>query len=91
LENQKLDIANPAQGLKVKAIAGQIEFKDVTFTYKGSNLKALNKVNLKISSGCVTALVGPSGGGKTTVARLIYRHYDPEGGLVLLDNKDLRS
>lgn len=91
LENQNLDIANPAQGLKVKTIAGQIEFKDVTFTYKGSNFKALNKVNLKINSGCVTALVGPSGGGKTTIARLIYRHYDPAGGQILLDNQDLRS
>lgn len=91
LENQKLDIVNPIDGLKVKNIAGQIEFKDATFTYKGGNLKALNKVNLKISSGCVTALVGPSGGGKTTVARLIYRHYDPESGQILLDNKDLRN
>jgi len=91
LENQSLDIENPVQGLKVKSIAGQIEFKDVSFTYKGSGLKALNKVNFKIGSGCTTALVGPSGGGKTTVARLIYRHYDPASGQILLDNKDLRS
>ena len=91
LANQQPDIANPAQGLKVNAIAGKIEFKDVIFAYKGSNLKVLNKVNFKINSGCITALVGPSGGGKTTVARLIYRHYDPASGHILLDNKDLKS
>ena len=91
LENQASDINNPTNGLKVKDIAGQIEFKEVSFTYKGSGLKALNKVNFKISAGCTTALVGPSGGGKTTVARLIYRHYDPAGGRILLDNKDLRN
>jgi len=91
LENQALDIINPPEGLKTKTIAGLIEFKNVTFTYKGSNLKALDKVNLKIGSGCTTALVGPSGGGKTTMARLIYRHYDPDSGQILLDNKDLRT
>ena len=91
LENQAPDIINPAKGLKVKTLAGQIEFKEVTFAYAGGGFKALNKVSFKICSGCVTALVGPSGGGKTTVARLIYRHYDPASGQVLLDNKDLRS
>ncbi|MDO8668085.1 MAG: ABC transporter ATP-binding protein [bacterium] len=91
LESQSLDIENPVNGLAVKAIAGQIEFKDVSFAYKDSSLKALDKVNFKINSGCTTALVGPSGGGKTTVARLIYRHYDPTGGQILLDNQDLRN
>lgn len=48
-------------------------------------------MNISITPGSVTALVGPSGGGKTTLARMIYRHYDPEVGQVLLDGKDLRE
>ena len=91
LENQKPDIINPVNGLKAKNLEGQIKFDKVSFTYEGSNIKALDAVNFKINSGCTTALVGPSGGGKTTVARLIYRHYDPQTGTVFLDNKNLKS
>ncbi len=79
------------KGLKPKVISGEIEFKDLSFSYRESKLKALNNVNLKIIPGSFTALIGPSGGGKTTVARLIYRHYDPQKGQVLLDGKDLRD
>lgn len=91
LENQGPDIINPASGLKVKSLSGRIEFKGVEFAYKGGGGKALDKINFQINSGCTTALVGPSGGGKTTAARLIYRHYDPTGGKILLDGKDLKD
>ena len=91
LENQEPDIVNPVNGLKVKDSQGQIEFKKVSFAYEGSNIKALDGVSFKINSGCTTALVGPSGGGKTTVARLIYRHYDPQTGTVFLDDKNLKD
>lgn len=78
-------------GLKPKTINGEIEFKNLSFAYGENKLKALNEVNLKIVPGSFTALIGPSGGGKTTIARLIYRHYDPQKGQVLLDGKDLRD
>lgn len=87
----KSNIINPKNGIKPKDIEGGIEFKDVSFLYEEANHKALDKVNLKISSGCVTALVGPSGGGKTTVARMIYRHYDPQSGKVLLDDVNVKD
>lgn len=74
-----------------KKIEGEISFNNVSFRYSEGKEFALNKVNLKIVPGAVTALVGPSGGGKTTIARLIYRHYDPQEGQVSLDGRDLRD
>lgn len=91
LNNESPDVINPEKGIKPDSIFGKIEFKGVSFGYEDDKFKALDSVNLKINSGCVTALVGPSGGGKTTVARMIYRHYDPQSGEVLLDGKDLKN
>ncbi|QQG52678.1 MAG: ABC transporter ATP-binding protein [Candidatus Falkowbacteria bacterium] len=91
LFNAPDEIKNKVRGFIPKKIIGEIAFKNVSFAY-GDNLRtAVSKLNFKISSGSVVALVGPSGGGKTTVARLIYRHYDPQSGQVLLDGRDLRS
>jgi len=91
LEQEKSSVVNQANGKKPKNIVGQITFKDVDFSYDGSRVKALNKVNLKINSGCLTALVGPSGGGKTTIARMIYRHYDPQAGEVQIDGMNIKK
>ncbi len=91
LSLEKSAVINKKGGLKPKQIGGKIEFKNASFIYKGSDLRALDRVNLKIRPGCVTALVGPSGGGKTTVARMIYRHYDPSEGKILLDDVNLKD
>lgn len=91
LSQEKAEVSSPVKGIKPKNIYGQIEFKDVSFVYKESTIKALDRVSFQISSGAVTALVGPSGGGKTTVARMVYRHYDPTAGEILLDDKDLKE
>ncbi|MFA5023577.1 MAG: ABC transporter ATP-binding protein [Patescibacteria group bacterium] len=91
LFNAQSEIVNKKNGLKPKNIIGKIEFKNVAFFYADNKLPAVSHLNFRIESNCVTALVGPSGGGKTTVARLIYRHYDPQEGQVLLDAKDLRD
>jgi len=85
------EIVNKPGATKPRKVTGEIEFSDVSFYYADNKRPAVSHLNFKINSGCVTALVGPSGGGKTTVARLIYRHYDPQKGRVLLDGKDLRD
>lgn len=91
LSLEKSEIPNPKNGLKPKKVEGRIDFKNVSFTYNDSRMSALDKISFTIQSGCVTALVGPSGGGKTTLVRMIYRHYDPTKGGVLLDGKNLKE
>ncbi|MEA2007397.1 MAG: ABC transporter ATP-binding protein [Patescibacteria group bacterium] len=91
LSREEPEIKNPKRGIVPKIVSGDICFENVSFIYKESGIKALKNVSVKINAGCVTALVGPSGGGKTTLARMIYRHYDPFGGKVLLDGKNLKE
>lgn len=91
LFNTKSEVVNPEKGIIPKDIRGEIKFENTSFFYNDSKKPAIDNINLKINSGCITALVGPSGGGKTTIARLIYRHYDPQYGRVLLDDKDLKD
>jgi ATP-binding cassette subfamily B protein len=67
-----------------------LEFKNVSFGYVPEK-KILNGINLKLMKGKTYALVGPTGGGKTTTASLMARLYDPTEGTLFLDGKDIRS
>jgi ATP-binding cassette subfamily B protein len=67
-----------------------MEFKNVSFSYDGEK-KVLHNVNFAFEHGKTYALVGPTGGGKTTTASLIARLYDPTEGVVLLDGKDIKT
>ena len=78
-----------AKPLEVKH--GGIEFKDVSFEYPDDHNQVLHHVNLTIRPGESLALVGPSGGGKTTLCNLIPRFYDVTGGAVLVDGQDVRD
>ncbi|MCX6795748.1 MAG: ABC transporter ATP-binding protein [Candidatus Falkowbacteria bacterium] len=91
LFNTPREIANKSNAIKPKRIHGELEFKNVSFFYSENSSPAINDLTCKIPAGGVTALVGPSGGGKTTIARLVYRHYDPQKGEVLLDGKNLKD
>ncbi|GFO70721.1 lipid A export permease/ATP-binding protein MsbA [Geomonas limicola] len=68
---------------------GEVEFRGVSFRYEDENV--LNRVSLKANRGEVLALVGPSGGGKTTLVSLINRFYDPTEGAILIDGHDIRQ
>ena len=68
-----------------------VEFKDVTFTYDGSEIPALDHVSFRVEPGRTVALVGPSGGGKTTAASLIPRFWDVSSGAVEVGGVDVRD
>ncbi|MGI0148273.1 MAG: ABC transporter ATP-binding protein, partial [Thermoplasmata archaeon] len=71
-------------------VVGGIRFEDVCFSYD-ANGRVLDHVNLEIPAGQVVALVGPSGAGKTTLANLVPRFYDPESGRITIDGTDIRE
>jgi ATP-binding cassette, subfamily B, bacterial len=74
-----------------KHIQSGFEFRNVSFTYPGTNRTVLKNFNLKLSPGERIALIGENGQGKTTVVKLITRLYDPTEGQILLDGIDLRE
>ncbi|MGQ0840303.1 ABC transporter ATP-binding protein [Actinokineospora sp.] len=85
-------VAPPESPLPVPdRLTGEIELRDVTFTYPGAEHPAVEGVSLRARPGETVALVGPTGAGKSTVVKLIARFYDPTGGAVLADGVDLRA
>eukprot|EP00529_Nitzschia_sp_RCC80_P007064 CAMPEP_0113481608 /NCGR_PEP_ID=MMETSP0014_2-20120614/22496_1 /TAXON_ID=2857 /ORGANISM="Nitzschia sp." /LENGTH=1474 /DNA_ID=CAMNT_0000375109 /DNA_START=515 /DNA_END=4939 /DNA_ORIENTATION=- /assembly_acc=CAM_ASM_000159 len=80
------------EGLKPKNVSGQLFFDNVEFSYPtrpGHTI--LNGLTLDIPAGKTTALVGPSGGGKSSIVKQILRYYDPSGGSIELDGKNLKD
>ena len=71
-------------------VRGEITMQDVNFSYK-ENLPVLHDLNLTIRAGETVAVVGPSGGGKTTLCQLIPRFYDVDSGSICVDGKDIRD
>ncbi len=73
------------------ATRGRIELENVSFAYPGTTRAAISDLNLTIEPGTTVALVGTSGGGKSTLARLIQHQYDPTKGRITVDGVDLRD
>lgn len=89
LIDSKPTIIEKENALDLDELKSSIEFKDVSFGYEEKLV--LKGINMKIKRGEVVALVGPSGGGKSTLADLVPRFYDPVSGKVEIDGHDLKD
>jgi subfamily B ATP-binding cassette protein MsbA len=85
------DIKDSVKAKSLKSFDEIISFKNVSFRYEDSEEWVLDKINFSVKKGDIIALVGPSGGGKSTLVDLLPRFYDPTTGSILIDNEDIRN
>ena len=86
---EKSEINYNQKGLK--KINGSIEFKDVSFTYTESNIKAIDKISFKLNNRKSLGIIGVTGSGKTTLIKLITKIYNIEAGEILFDNNSINE
>lgn len=89
--DQDIEIFDDEDAVDLENVKGKIEIKDVSFKYNNNSENVLNNISFTINPGQKVALVGPSGGGKTTLCNLIPRFYDVEDGEILLEGIDVRK
>lgn len=93
--NEVLDvvpaIADPPEPRASGPVRGEVEFRNVTFRYPGAERPALESISFRARPGEVTAIIGGTGAGKTTLVNLIPRFYDAQEGAVLVDGVDVRE
>ena len=89
--NIEPDIKDKEGAVEMTDVKGDILFEDVSFKYKDGAHRVLRHINLDIEAGSYVALVGSSGGGKTTLCSLIPRFYDVTNGSIKIDGKDVRD
>ena len=89
----RVEIADPVHPVEINPArtAGHLRFADVSFSYPGASQPAVTGVDLDVPAGRTLAVVGETGSGKTTLASLIARLYDPTSGSVLIDGIDIRD
>ena len=88
--NTEPAVTDAPDAKELKNVRGEVEYRDVCFSY-GNGVEVLKNVSFRVPPGGSLALVGPSGGGKTTLCSLLPRFYDVTAGAVLVDGQDVRS
>jgi subfamily B ATP-binding cassette protein MsbA len=93
LLDEKPTIIDKPNAVDLKSVRGDIEFSNVTFAYENTENRkpALSNINFTAPAGKTVALVGHSGGGKSTIMSMILRFYDPQSGAIELDGRDIRD
>jgi ATP-binding cassette subfamily B multidrug efflux pump len=87
----KLEIVDPVLAKQPGDQRGQVEFQDVTFSYSGAEMPAISHISFTTGPGEVTAIIGGTGSGKSTLINLIPRFYDIDSGCILVDGVDIRE
>ncbi len=88
---QTVPTINENEFASKETISGDIHFQDVSFTYPHTGIEALKHFNLRVHQGEKVLLLGKTGTGKTTIAQLLLRFYEPDNGKVLIGNKELKE
>ena len=91
--NEFLDIKNDilsTENLETE-LNGEVEVKNLSFVYPDSGIKALSEVSFHIKSGQTLGIIGTTGSGKSTIANLLMRMYDPSSGEILMDGRNIRD
>ncbi|OBA08588.1 multidrug ABC transporter ATP-binding protein [Bacillus subtilis] len=89
--DEPYELTDKPNALKAEQIRGEVEFQNVSFQYEKEKENILHDVSLKVNRGETVALVGMSGGGKSTLVSLIPRFYDVTSGRLLIDGTDIRD
>ncbi len=85
------EIKNKPNALELNSFKDEIVFKNISFKYEDSDVIVLDNLNFSVKRGEIVALVGPSGGGKSTLADLIPRFYDPTDGQIIIDGNNIKD
>ncbi|MFO8049580.1 MAG: ABC transporter ATP-binding protein [Desulfosudaceae bacterium] len=85
------DVQEDPRARPIKEFTNSLDWEEATFTYPGSPAPSLESIDLDLPAGQTLCLLGPPGSGKTTLAKLMARRYDPDTGRIRLDGMDLRS
>ena len=85
------EIQDAPDAVPLRDVKGRVCYEDVSFHYSDDNTPVLSNISIEIPAGKSVALVGPSGGGKTTICSLLPRFYDVTGGRITIDGQDIRS